>query len=35
MKPEGAAPEEFEELPRFEEYEPPAPKYQPYMNATY
>jgi hypothetical protein len=27
--------EEFEELPRFEEHEPPVPEYQPCMDAIY
>jgi hypothetical protein len=34
-EPEETAPEEFEELPRFEENEPPVPEYQPYMDATH
>jgi hypothetical protein len=31
----GTAAEEFKELLRFEEHEPPVPEYQPYMNATH
>jgi hypothetical protein len=29
------APEEFEELPRFEEIEPAVSEYQPYIDTTY
>jgi hypothetical protein len=35
MESERAAPEEFEEFPRFEEHEPPALEYQPYIDATH
>jgi hypothetical protein len=34
-EPGEAALKEFEELPRFEEYEPPVPEYQPYIDAIH